>query len=125
MWSDFCADFAKGFDLIDHTILIQELDKLEVYPLAPEIIQRNSISLLNCAASDIHNFAIAPEMKLNPTKCKETFVNFLRNSNVLLSPIIIGNNIIEQVKCFKIFFVILSNDLKWNIHVDYIVKNCL
>ena len=183
----FYTDFAKGFDLTDHTILIQELDKLEVHPAllswiaafltsrqqavriggllsdwralkeeipqgtklgvilfavmtnrllsdwylrikfvddssAPEIIPRNSISLLNCAASDIHNFAIAYNMKLNPTKCKEMFVNFLHNSNVLLNPIIIGNNVIEQVKCYKISGVILSNDLKWNSHVDYIVK---
>jgi len=29
----FSTDFAKGFDLIDHTILIQELDKLEVHPV--------------------------------------------------------------------------------------------
>lgn len=28
----FFADFLKGFDLIDHTILMQELSKLEVYP---------------------------------------------------------------------------------------------
>ena len=27
----FFTDFAKGFDLTDHTILIQELDKLEVH----------------------------------------------------------------------------------------------
>ena len=27
------TDFAKVFDLIDHTILIQELDKLEVHPV--------------------------------------------------------------------------------------------
>ena len=77
---------------------------------------------MNCAASDIHNFAIAHNMKLNPTKCKEMFVNFLHNSNVLLNPIIIGNNVIEQLKCYKILGVILSNNLKWNSHVDYIVK---
>lgn len=28
----FFADFSKGFDLIDHNILITELPKLEVYP---------------------------------------------------------------------------------------------
>jgi glycerol-3-phosphate acyltransferase PlsY len=28
----FFADFSKGFDLIDHYILIQELDKLQVHP---------------------------------------------------------------------------------------------
>ena len=61
-------------------------------------------------------------MKLNPVKCKEMFVNFVHNSNVLLNPIIIGNNVIEQVKSYKTLGVILSNDLKWNSHADYIVK---
>ena len=60
----------------------------------------NSISLLNFAAFDIHNFAIAHNMKLNPTKCEEMFVNFLHNSNVLLNPVIRENNVIEQVKCY-------------------------
>ena len=67
-----------------------------------------------CAAPDIHNFAIAHNTKLNPTKCKEMFVNFLHNSNVFLNPIIIGNNVVEQVKCYKILGVILrslNNDL--------------
>ena len=61
-------------------------------------------------------------MNLNPVKCKEMFVNFVHNSNVLLNPIIIGYNVIEQVKSYKTLGVILSNDLKWNSHVDYIVK---
>ena len=42
------------------------------------------------------------------------FVNFLHNSNVLPNSIITGNNVIEQVKCYKILGVILSNYLKWN-----------
>jgi len=68
---------------------------------------------------------MAHNMKLNPTKCKEMFVNFLHNSNVLPNPIIIGNNVIEQDKRHKILGVILNNDLKWNSHVDYIVeKSC-
>lgn len=45
------------------------------------------------------------------TKC---LVNFLHNSNVLPNPIITGNNVIEQVKRYKILGVILSNYLKWN-----------
>ena len=28
----FFADFSKGFDLIDHSILMQDLDKLQVHP---------------------------------------------------------------------------------------------
>ena len=48
---------------------------------ALEIISRNSPSLLNVVASYIHNFAIAHNMRLNPTKCKEMHINVLRNSN--------------------------------------------
>ena len=159
----FFADFSKGFDLIDHSILMQELANLEVHPAllawiaafltnrkqavriggtlsdwltlkggvpqgtklgvilftvmtnsllsdwrlrikyvddtsALEIIPRNSPSLLNIVASDIHNFAIAHNMKLNPTKCKEMHINFLCNSNYLSNPIVIGNNVIECIR---------------------------
>ena len=177
----FFADFSKGFDLIDHSILMQELADLEVHPVllswiaafltyrkqavrigrtlsdwltlkggvpqgtklgvilftvmtnkllsdwwlhtkyvddtsALEIIPRNSPSLLNVVASDIHNFAIAHNMRLNPTKCKEMHINFLCNSNCLINPIIIGGNVIECVNICKILGVITDNDLKWNCH---------
>ena len=150
----FFADFSKGFDLIDHSILMQELADLEVHPVllswiaafltswkqavrigrtlsdwltltggvpkgtklgvilftvttnkllsdwqlrikyidettALKIIPRNSPSLLNVVASDIQNFAIAHNMRLNPTNCKEMHINFLRNSNCLINLIII------------------------------------
>ena len=89
---------------------------------ALEIIPRNSPSLLNVVASDIHNFAIAHNMRLNPTQCKEMHINFLRNSNCLINPIIIGCNVIKRVNTYKILGVIMDNDLKWNCHVDYIIK---
>ena len=183
----FFADFSKGFDLIDHSILMQELADLEVHPVllswiaafltsrkqavrigrtlsdwltlkggvpqgtklgvilftvmtnkllsdwrlrikyvddtsALEITPSNSPSLLNAVASDIHNFAIAHNMRLNPTKCKEMHINFLRNSNCLINPIIIGGNVIKRANTYKILGVIMDNDLKWNCHVDYIIK---
>ena len=157
----FFADFSKGFDLIDHSILMQELADLEVHPVllswiaafltsrkqavrigrtlsdwltlkggvpqgtklgvilftvmtnkllsdwqlrikyiddttALEIIPRNSRSLLTVVASDIHNFAIAHNTRLNPTKCKEMHINFLRDSNCLINPIIISGNVIKR-----------------------------
>ena len=61
-------------------------------------------------------------MRLNPTKCKEMHINFLRNSNCLINPIIIGGNVIKRVNTYKILGVIVDNDLKWNCHADYIIK---
>ena len=51
----FFADFSKGFGLIDHTILMHELSKLEVHPALLSWIaaltgcsdRRNSIRLAN------------------------------------------------------------------------------
>ena len=60
-------------------------------------------------ALDIHNFTIAHNMRLNPTKCKETHINFLRNSNCLVNPIIIGGNVINSVNTCKILGVIMDN----------------
>ena len=158
----FFADFSKGFDLIDHNILLRELEKLSVSPVlirciaaflsnrqqavkigdttsewrtvkggipqgtklgvilfavmtngliadwplrikfvddtsALEILPRNSISLLNYVATDIHEFASSHNMKLNPGKCKEMFIIFMHDHNILVNPIIIGNKEIECV----------------------------
>ena len=49
-------------------------------------------------------------------------INFLRNSNCLINPIIIGGNVIKRANTYKILGVIMDNDLKWNCHVDYIIK---
>ena len=43
---------------------------------ALEIIPRNSTSLLNIVASDIHNFAMTHNMRLNPAKCKDMHIIF-------------------------------------------------
>ena len=52
-------------------------------------------------------------------------INFLRNSNCLINPIIIGGNVIKRVNTYKILGVIMDNDLKWNGHVDYIAEESL
>ena len=61
-------------------------------------------------------------MKLNPTKCKEMVITFLQNNNAILRPILVGNNTIERVTSYKTLGIILTNDLSWNNHVDYILK---
>ena len=61
-------------------------------------------------------------MKLNPGKCKEMLINFMHEPNFLVKPITMGNNTIERVSCYKLLGVYISDNLKWNNHVDYIYK---
>ena len=35
---------------------------------------------------------------------------------------IIGGNVLERVNTYKILGVITENNLKWNCHVDYVIK---
>ena len=92
---------------------------------ALEIIPRNSISLLDVAANMINDFAVSHNMKLNPAKCKEMLINFMQDPNFLLKPINLANRTVQQVSCFKLLGVYLSDDLKWNAHIDYIyTKAC-
>ena len=182
----FFADFLKGFDLIDHNILLIELQKLEVDPAllswiaaflcdrqavrisstlfdwkclkggvpqgtklgvilftvmtnklladwhliikfvddtsAIEILPRNSINLLNSVVTDIHKFSVDHNMRLNPLKCKEMLINFMRFPNFTLTPLAVGNNVIDCVSTYKILGVFIGSDLRWNSHVDYIFK---
>ena len=89
---------------------------------AVEILPRNSISLLNMAVTSIHNFAVTHNMKLNPGKCKEMVINFMKNSNVLFGPIVVGSTMIQRVKSYKLLGVFIDDGLKWSTHVDYIYK---
>ena len=91
--------------LSDWRLHIKYVDDTSALKITP----RNSPSLLNIVASDIHNFAIAYNMRLNPTKCKEIHINFLCNSNCLINPIVIGGNVIDCVNTYKILRVIMEN----------------
>ena len=61
-------------------------------------------------------------MKLNPTKCKEMLINFMSNHNFIVNHIVIGSNTIERVMAYKLLGVYVSNDPKWNHHVEVIVQ---
>ena len=89
---------------------------------ALEILPRNSISLLNHVVTDIHDFASSHNIKLNPDKCKEMFINFMHDHNILVNPIIMENKEIECVSNYKLLGVYLNEHLTWNAHIDYIFK---
>ena len=67
-------------------------------------------------------FPVTNNMSLNPQKCKEMSINFMYNHNFVLSPIILGDNVVDLITTYKLLGVYISNDLKWNYHIDYIFK---
>ena len=89
---------------------------------ALEMIPRNSVSLLNFATNYIYAFSEDHGMKLNPTRCKEMLINFMKNHNFIVNPIVIGGNSIERVLTYKLLGIYISNDLKWNHHVEHICE---
>ena len=60
-------------------------------------------------------------MKLNPKKCKELRVCFLRETPDL-SPLLIDGHALEVVQSHKVLGLVIQNDLKWNDHIDSVVS---
>ena len=95
---------------------VDDTTALEILPL------RNGISLLNVAVNDIHKFSIEHNTKLNPKKGKEMLINYMQYDNFTTRPIVLGTNTVECVTTYKLLGIIVSNDLKWNEHINYISK---
>ena len=45
----------------------------------------------------------------------------MHNPNTVMRPIYIGSHQIERVTTYKLLGVIISDDLKWNSHLDYVI----
>ena len=70
-----------------------------------EIIPRNSFSMLNVVVGEIHDYCIEHKMKLNPQKCKEMYLHFMKNSITAMRPISAGNQGEERVGSYKLLGV--------------------
>ena len=46
----------------------------------------------------------------------------MQNDNFTTRPIVLGNNTVECVTTYKLLGIIISNDLKWNEHIDYVSR---
>ena len=109
MTNNILADWHPRVKFVDDTSAI-------------EMLPKNSISLLNSAVSDIHNFSVDHNMRLNPIKCKKMLINFMSYPNFTRRPLVVDNNGIARVSTYKILGVFIDGDLKWNSNVDYIYK---
>ena len=48
-------------------------------------------------------------------------MNFMKNQNIVLRSLCAGNCQIERVSSYKLLGVFISEELKWNHHIDYLV----
>ena len=60
-------------------------------------------------------------MILNPKKCREMCINFMINSVTSLQRICVAYKEVERVGTCKLLGVMISDDLKWNAHVEYVI----
>ena len=89
-------------------------------PTILELIPRNSKSYLPIIASNENKCSLERNMKLNPKECKEIVVDLLQYKSTCSSPLLIGGALIERVSQYKLLEVIVSDDLSWNAHCEYI-----
>ena len=64
----------------------------------------------------------ADGFQLNESKCKEIRISFAKSENTL-EPVTINNANIEVVPSAKLLAVMISNDSKWNVHLEMIRKS--
>ena len=61
------------------------------------------------------------KFQLNPKKCKELRINFTKQSHSY-EPVRINDQCLELVKSAKILGMLITDDLKWNSHIENTVS---
>ena len=62
-------------------------------------------------------------LSLNVDKTKELVIDFrMKGEKEKLDPIIINRSAVERVDSFKFLGVHISDDLRWNVHTEHVVK---
>ena len=109
--------FVMVNDLSTELPLYKYVDDCTVY----ETISASAIdsSILQQEIENITQWTSANNMKLNVNKTKEFTVSFLKNQPSL-PPLTVNNQPLEAVPTAKLLGVILTFDLKWSKHVEYI-----
>ena len=91
------------------------------YTSMTETISKGGLSTIQNDVDDLINQSVANKFQMNEGKCKELRIGFSKQTTHF-EPIKIHNNPLELVKCAKILGLTVSNDLKWNEHVQQITK---
>ena len=85
-----------------------------------EFIEKNQSSNIQEAVNDLVTWPENNKFQVNEQKCKELRITF-RIHQSALEPITANNNDIKNVESAKLLGITISNDLKWNAHVQEII----
>ena len=86
-----------------------------------ECVGKNETNSMQSRVDKFVTKSRADGFQLNESKCKELRISFTKSENTL-EPVTINNANIEVVPSAKLLGVMISNDLKWNVHVEMIGK---
>ncbi|KAI8510950.1 hypothetical protein Bbelb_118660 [Branchiostoma belcheri] len=70
---------------------------------------------------ELNNWSTAHRMQLHPKKCKVMYLHFSKTVPPL-PPLKIDDHPLQEVKVAKLLGLHLQADLRWDAHVDYMVK---
>jgi len=87
-----------------------------------ETISKNQASHIQAAVDTLASRATADKFQLNETKCKELLINFNNKNPTSFDPVVVNGMPIDLVNSAKILSLNISNDLKWNCHIGFIIK---
>ena len=86
-----------------------------------ELIEKNQGSNIQSSVTELEAKSQHNKFQLNKSKCKELRISFSKTTPDF-PPVIINGKPIDAVPHVKLLGLNISNDLKWNIHVDEIVR---
>ena len=86
-----------------------------------ESVSKNEISSMQSRVDELVRQSEADGFQLNESKCKELRISFSRSESTV-HHITINDKQIEVVSSAKLLGVVVSDNLKWNAHVDSICK---
>ena len=86
-----------------------------------ETIPKGAVSKIQESVDHTINWSTSNNLHLNLDKCKELQISFAKQSNQF-QPLTIGEHRLKIVTECKLLGIIISDDLKWNGHIDNIVS---
>ena len=78
-------------------------------------------SQMQTTLTNIDQWASINNMILNPKKCKEMRLYFGKITPTF-PPLTLGNSVLETKETFKCLGLVINNKLKWDNHVDELIK---